>query len=128
TIAACSDPIGKYGRCGNIINDALAGTAIEPLPNGQIPAMARNSVDLPEPDGPVTSVRSPARRPRPSAATSGLPLGRFTMSLRRSIALPPSDETIPIESGLLANVVALAIDISNPSRRATTARHSASVR
>ncbi len=29
-----------------------------PDPNGQIPAMARNSVDLPEPDGPLTSTRS----------------------------------------------------------------------
>ena len=32
---------------------------MRPLPKGQMPAMARNSVDLPDPDGPVTSTRSP---------------------------------------------------------------------
>ena len=39
---------------------ASAGTVTRPDPNGQMPAMARNSVDLPAPDGPVTSTRSPA--------------------------------------------------------------------
>ena len=87
-----ADPIGKYGRCGSIISDAPAGTAILPVPNGQMPAMARNKVDLPEPDGPVSSVRSPPRRLSPSAETSGVPLGSRTMSWRRSIALPPSDD------------------------------------
>ena len=37
-----------------------------PLPNGQMPAMARNRVDLPAPDGPVTRVRSSPRRLKPS--------------------------------------------------------------
>ncbi len=62
SIAPCSDPTGKYGRCGSIINVAPAGTVIDPAPNGQMPAMARNSVDLPEPEGPVISVRSPLRK------------------------------------------------------------------
>ncbi len=56
---------------------ALAGMAMEPVPNGQMPAIARNSVDLPEPEGPVTSVRSSLRKLNPSAFTSGLPFGRL---------------------------------------------------
>ena len=36
-----------------------------PSPNGQMPAMARNSVDLPEPEGPVTSALSPGRKREP---------------------------------------------------------------
>ena len=48
---------------------------IEPAPNGQMPAMARNSVDLPDPEGPVISVRSPLRRLNFSALTSGVPFG-----------------------------------------------------
>ncbi len=35
-------------RCGSIIRVALAGTSIAPSPNGQMPAMARNRVDLPD--------------------------------------------------------------------------------
>ena len=33
-VAACNEPIGKYGRCGSIISVAFAGIAIEPVPNG----------------------------------------------------------------------------------------------
>ncbi len=36
----------------------MDGIAIAPVPNGQTPAMARKSVDLPAPDGPVTRMRS----------------------------------------------------------------------
>src|SRR5580692_3375643 len=98
-MAACSDPIGRYGRCGSIISDAFAGIAIAPVPNGQMPAMARNSVDLPAPDGPVTSVRSPARRLKLVADTNGVPFGKRTRSCFRSISLPvPGDVTL-IESG-----------------------------
>ena len=62
---------------------------MRPEPNGQIPAIARNSVDLPEPDGPVTSMRSPLRKLNPSAFTSGLPFGNCTDSPLRSMP-PPS--------------------------------------
>src|ERR1700719_1221355 len=127
-MAACSDPIGRYGRCGSIISDAFAGIVIEPVPNGQMPAMARNSVDLPAPDGPVTRVRSPARRLNLVAETSGVAFGNRTRSCFRSISLPVPVDVILIESALLASLSALEIDISNPSRRATTARHSAIVR
>ena len=53
-LVAFSVPTGKYGRCGNVISVALAGIVIAPSPYGQMPAIARNSVDLPAPDGPVT--------------------------------------------------------------------------
>ena len=33
-------------------------SAMRPLPIGQMPAIARNSVDLPDPDGPVISTDS----------------------------------------------------------------------
>ena len=51
-----------------------------PVPNGQTPAMARNSVDLPEPDGPVTKTRSAGWIVKASAATRGVPFGSFTSS------------------------------------------------
>ena len=73
-----SEPTGKYGRCGSIISVRPSARRRVPVPNGQMPAIARNSVDLPEPDGPVTSVRSPRANAKPSAATSGAPFGRRT--------------------------------------------------
>src|SRR5947207_15901524 len=107
---------------------AIAGTAIEPRPNGQTPAMARNKVDLPAPDGPVTRVHSLLRMLKPSAETNGLPLGSLTRTCSSSILLRPDVDITWIESALLVRVAALPIAISNPSRRATTARHSASDR
>ena len=59
---------------------------MEPSPNGQMPAMARNSVDLPAPEGPVISVRSPSRKVSASAATTGSPCGSRTRSCLSSIA------------------------------------------
>src|SRR5260221_2427599 len=106
----------------------MKGTAIEPLPYGQIPAMARNKVDLPAPDGPVTKVRSWLLILKRSAASSGVPLGNLTRSCLRSILSLPVDATISIEPGPVGWAAALLIAISNPSRRATTDRHSASVR
>ena len=40
--------------------------------------MARNKVDFPQPDGPVTRARSPASMKRSSVATSGAPFGSRT--------------------------------------------------
>ena len=108
-------------------HDAPAGMAIEPLPNGQMPAMARNSVDLPEPDGPVISVRSPLRRLKASAETSGVPLGSRSVSPCRSIAVPPRHRRRE-SCRSSCSVAALAIPASNPSRRLTTACQSASGR
>src|ERR1700760_3664718 len=99
---------------------------IDPLPNGQIPAMARNSVDLPAPDGPVTNVDSLARMLKLSAETSGLPFGNVTSSCASSIA-PEPDATTSIDGFVIGSFAALSIDISKPSSRATVERQSASV-
>jgi hypothetical protein len=41
------------------MNMALAGFAMLPLAKGQMPAKARNRVDLPLPDGPLSRMWSP---------------------------------------------------------------------
>ena len=126
----CSDPIGKYGRCGSIISVASAGMAIEPAPNGQMPAMARNSVDLPEPDGPVSSVRSPRAKAEAVGGDQRRAVRQLHQQARcRSIALAACGrDHVDRVGARSASVAALAIAVSNPSRRATTARHSAMVR
>src|SRR4051795_1567029 len=126
-MAAFSGATGKYGRWGIIIRVAPTGTLIAPFPNGQMPAIARNSVDLPEPDGPLTSVRSLFAIVKVSAETSGVPFGNLTRSCLRAILSFAVDGTTCIESVPVACAAALAIAASNPSRRAMTARHSASV-
>jgi hypothetical protein len=45
---------------------------MRPVPNGQTPAMARNRVDLPEPDGPLTSTFWPDGKCNPSTSTSAV--------------------------------------------------------
>src|SRR3954453_1379061 len=101
--------------------------AIVPLPNGQMPATARNRGDLPEPDGPGTSTPSAGLTVNAATLTSGSPLGKFTSSCSSVIALPFDGATSMVGSraGTLA---AELTDISKPSRRAITERHSASDR
>ncbi len=50
---------------------APSGMVTVPLPYGQIPASARNSTLLPQPDGPLTSQRSPGATDSENGATSG---------------------------------------------------------
>ncbi len=66
-----------------------------PAPNGQMPAIARNRVDLPAPDGPVTSTRSPAATVMSSAATSGVPCGSRTSRSSISTRSLPVARAIP---------------------------------
>src|SRR3569833_1386111 len=94
---------------------------IEPLPHGQMPAMARNRVDFPAPVGPGTRVASLGRMLKPLAETWAVPLGSRISSCSISIASLP-DGTISIEGCSDASVVALLTDISKPSRRATNER------
>ena len=101
-MAAASVATGKYGRCGTSMTLASIGTVTRPDPNGQMPAMARNSVDLPAPEGPVTSTRSPASSTRCSASTSGSPLGRRTARWSIATALAPSRGTTSITGGVSA--------------------------
>src|SRR3954449_7722591 len=93
-----------------------------PVPNGQMPAMARNSVDLPEPDGPVTSTRSGVWTENASAATSGVPLGRFTQSCSREILRLPPAALRAIAGSCGGRCAAASTDISKPSRGGTMER------
>jgi hypothetical protein len=104
-----------------------------PVPNGQSPAIARNKVDLPQPEGPVTSACSPASMKRSSVATSGAPLGRCTDN--PSIVSPVLGAAGMLSDGpalaallAAADARAAAMERSNPSRRAMQARHSAKSR
>ena len=80
-----------------------------PAPNGQMPASARNSVDLPAPDGPLTSTRSPRPIEMSLALTSGTPFGsRTARSLNETAA--PSPAATPITGGVTATARAVATD------------------
>src|SRR5450830_1468060 len=108
-MAAARGAIGKYGRCGSIITLAFFGIMIVPAPNGQTPASARNSVDLPEPDGPLTSTRSPRPIEMSLALTSGTPFGsRTARSLK--VTLAPSLGATVIAGGDIATARAAATD------------------
>src|SRR3982074_1692875 len=101
---------------------------MEPFPNGQIPAMARNKVDLPAPDGPVTRVRSLPLMLKLSAQTNGVPLGNRTRSRSRAILSLPGDDTTSIEEARAPSVGGRASPPETPGGPRPTARHSASVR
>jgi len=60
---------------------ASTGASIEPSPNGQRPASARNSVVLPAPDGPRTSQREPGFMAMLRTLVSGSPLGSASFRL-----------------------------------------------
>src|SRR5262245_62824427 len=51
---------------------------MRPSPSGQIPASARNRLDLPVPDGPLTSNRSAGARSSAGTDAIGSPLGSRT--------------------------------------------------
>ena len=65
---------------------ASAGTVTRPEPNGQMPAMARNNVDLPAPEGPVTSTRSPAANSDVLGGDEGLAVGQADVQTVDAIA------------------------------------------
>ncbi len=107
---------------------APSGIATVPEPNGQMPPIARNSVDLPEPEGPVTSTRSPDAKARSSAPTSGIPVGRCTSSASSASRGFLPAETRRMTGGVTAAAAPTAIDLSKPDKRSITARHSANSR
>ena len=103
---------------------ASFGTAMAPAPNGHTPASARNKVDFPAPDGPVTNTRSPSLIERLLALTSGTPFGSRTLiSLKLTSAASPA--SIVIDGFAWAAARAAATDRSKPDKRSTTERHSA---
>ena len=98
---------------------------IVPSPNGQTPPSARNRLVLPEPDGPVTSTRSPGSIENPIdlhdlpavGQSDGKIVGGEIAGRRRSTtstrgAVPSSPSAQPIEA-------------SNPASRFSTAFQSA---
>jgi hypothetical protein len=58
---------------------------MQPSPKGQIPAIARNSVDLPEPEGPERATFSPSASTGCFVSTLRLPSGRKRSKSSRSI-------------------------------------------
>ena len=84
---------------------------MRPEPNGQMPAIARNSVDLPEPDGPVTSTRSPGAIVMPSASTSGTPFGSRTARSVEADRVLASPGVTAITGGVAASARAAATDV-----------------
>ena len=70
-----------------------------PLPNGQMPAMARNSVVLPQPEVPRTSTRAPSGMSMSASATSVRPLGSARSTWSSSRLPSPASTTTP---GVLA--------------------------
>src|SRR5271170_550533 len=55
---------------------APSGMRMRPSPYGQMPEMARNSVDFPEPEGPASNALSPWGKARLSVATMRVPSGK----------------------------------------------------
>src|SRR5436305_1906353 len=82
-----------------------AGTTTFPLPNGQMPAMALNSVDLPEPAGPETRTRTPGPNLKPSAATNDPPSGRVAVEQRDLLGIFARAHEIEAEIGLIALLI-----------------------
>ena len=100
-----------------------------PLPNGQIPANARNNVDLPEPDGPVTSTLSPFDTRDVARADQRLALRQpHEQIVDRKQAPPPFAARTSMAGCALAASCAFSTAMLKPSSRAITARHSASCR
>ena len=64
---------------------------IDPRPNGQMPAIVRNNVDLPDPDGPFSRMFSPLLKLMRLAVSNGLPLGSLSASSSSVIADPSGD-------------------------------------
>ena len=98
-------------------------SVMRPCPNGQIAAIARSKVDLPQPLGPVMSTRSPVRTAMSSAAISGAPCGSRTIRLLSVSASSPS-RAVTSMAGVVA-VCACAMAASKLASLSTTARHSA---
>lgn len=57
-----------------------SGREIAPVPYGQMPAIARNKVDLPQPEGPLTRMRAPASMTLVIGCSSGVPVGNVSAS------------------------------------------------
>ena len=95
-----------------------------PSPNGQTPPSARNRLVLPEPDGPVTSTRSPGSIENPSTCTICRPLGSPTERSSAEKLRAPS-ATTSTRGAVPSSPSAQPIEASNPASRFSTAFQSA---
>jgi len=100
---------------------ALAGMPTLPSPKGQMPAMARNSVDLPEPEGPISSVERAVPRSSAPSFTIGLPFGRRRVA-SRICRLSSREVSRPSASSLIEPCCASVIAASKEVRRLIEAR------
>ena len=64
------------------MNMASAGNCVCPVANGQMPASARNSVDLPLPDGPLSKMLSPGPACSDAPLSSVAPVGSVKVKSR----------------------------------------------
>jgi hypothetical protein len=86
-----------------------------PAPKGQIPAIARNNVDLPEPDGPERTTLSPSASTRCFVSTARLPSGRERSTLSRSIlAVLP---TLATRFGPASLIASASVGASSPDKK-----------
>ena len=93
--------------------------ATAPLAKGQMPASARNSVDLPLPEGPCSSTRAPGCACTLVCDSSSAPPG----SARFSFAISIAADSLCASAGL--SRVAALIASSKLVRRSVVARHAA---
>jgi choline dehydrogenase-like flavoprotein len=92
---------------------------ISPAPKGQIPAIARNSVDLPEPDGPERTTFSASASTKCFVSTAHPPSGRKRSTSSKSIlGVPPTLATRFGPASLSASAWLMAA--SKEFRRSTT--------
>ena len=90
-----------------------------PSPYGQMPEMARNSVDFPEPEGPASSALSPwGKRELFGLDDAGAVGQRDVDVLERGARAPP---VVALRFGpMVPSTLAFSIASSNEVRRSTT--------
>ena len=59
------------GRLWPALPTTVPESLISPAATGSSPATARSSVVLPQPEGPISTPMSPARRPNDTSSTAG---------------------------------------------------------
>lgn len=97
-----------------------SGSATRPEASGQIPASARNRVDLPLPDGPLSRMLSPGCTCSAVWASRRLPVGSASV---RSLACRPPLAAVSRSRG--AASLALRMADSKCVRRSVVARQAA---
>src|SRR4051794_41553831 len=95
---------------------------IEPLLISSSPASIRSAVDLPEPDGPTSTMNSPSRISRSSASTAVVPSGNVLQTPAKPMlamvpsVLPCAVDVVAVEqrAGLGRARLGLEVDVDDP--------------